>query len=31
VKMFIDNFAKFEAHVDPDVRAAAPSAARAAE
>ena len=31
VKMFIDNFAKFEAQVDPDVRAAAPGAARAAE
>ena len=31
VRMFIDNFAKFEAHVDPDVRAAAPAAVRAAE
>ncbi|PKQ09843.1 MAG: phosphoenolpyruvate carboxykinase (ATP), partial [Alphaproteobacteria bacterium HGW-Alphaproteobacteria-12] len=31
VKMFIENFAKFEAHVDPEVRAAAPAAARAAE
>jgi hypothetical protein len=29
--MFIENFAKFEAHVDPDVRAAAPAAAHAAE
>ena len=31
VKMFIENFAKFEDHVDPDVRAAAPTAKRAAE
>jgi len=31
VGMFIENFAKFEAHVDPDVRAAAPAAAHAAE
>ena len=31
VSMFIDNFAKFEAHVDPDVRAAAPAGAQAAE
>jgi phosphoenolpyruvate carboxykinase (ATP) len=27
VRMFIENFQKFESHVDPDVRAAAPSAA----
>lgn len=27
VSMFIENFAKFEAHVDPEVRAAAPGAA----
>ena len=31
VKMFIENFAKFEDHVDPDVRAAAPAITRAAE
>jgi len=30
VKMFIENFEKFEAHVDPDVRDAAPIAAAAA-
>jgi phosphoenolpyruvate carboxykinase (ATP) len=31
VDMFVDNFAKFEAHVDADVMAAAPAARRAAE
>jgi phosphoenolpyruvate carboxykinase (ATP) len=31
VAMFVDNFAKFEAHVDADVKAAAPAARRAAE
>jgi len=31
VQMFIDNFEKFEAHVDPDVRDAAPVSAAAAE
>jgi hypothetical protein len=29
--MFVSNFAKFEDHVDPDVRDAAPNAAKAAE
>jgi phosphoenolpyruvate carboxykinase (ATP) len=31
VDMFIDNFEKFEAHVDPDVRDAAPAMREAAE
>ena len=31
VQMFIDNFEKFESHVDPDVRAAAPAVNVAAE
>jgi phosphoenolpyruvate carboxykinase (ATP) len=31
VGMFVSNFAKFEDHVDPDVRDAAPNAAKAAE
>ncbi len=31
VDMFIDNFEKFESHVDPDVRAAAPAMRDAAE
>ena len=31
VGMFIENFAKFEDHVDPEVRAAAPAVKRAAE
>ncbi len=31
VDMFIDNFEKFEAHVDPDVRDAAPAMRDAAE
>ncbi|QPC42548.1 phosphoenolpyruvate carboxykinase [Kaustia mangrovi] len=31
VQMFIDNFERFEAHVDPEVRAAAPALRQAAE
>jgi phosphoenolpyruvate carboxykinase (ATP) len=31
VDMFVNNFAKFEAHVDADVKAAAPAARDAAE
>ena len=31
VQMFIENFAKFEGHVDPEVKAAAPGARAAAE